>query len=146
MDTTVHSTTPAHTVTLGRTISVEKVGDVPELAGLPALTLSWERVVVERHDGKYVRQHGLEFSVGVRIEDAAHALVVKLTSRRETADYRYIEAPQVAITAGVIAQDDDPYWECDDCTCCSAANCHTGPDSGCPTDSLGDFACPCTGD
>lgn len=35
---------------------------------------------------------------------------------------------------------------CDSCTCCSRYGCHGGPDSGCPTNSEGDFACPCTCD
>lgn len=90
MTTTVHST-PAHTIT------VERVGDVPELAPLSDLTIPWERVIVERLDGRFVCHHGAEFSIstwhGPSIEDSARALVVKLASRRETADYRYAEAP-----------------------------------------------------
>ena len=39
-----------------------------------------------------------------------------------------------------------PTGPCEDCSCCTAAGCHTGPDSTCPTDRLGDSACPCTGD
>lgn len=33
---------------------------------------------------------------------------------------------------------------CDGCTCCSYDRCQRGPDSDCPTDSLGDSVCPCT--
>lgn len=40
---------------------------------------------------------------------------------------------------------DDYLGHCDDCSCCSAERCNRGPDSGCPTDSLGDSICPCTG-
>ena len=42
---------------------------------------------------------------------------------------------------------DDGNWEdsgCDDCFCCSFGRCNSGPDSDCPTDRLGDSACPCT--
>jgi hypothetical protein len=35
---------------------------------------------------------------------------------------------------------------CAGCTCCSDELCHRGPDSDCPTDSIGDFVCPCTED
>lgn len=35
---------------------------------------------------------------------------------------------------------------CEDCFCCIASGCHTRPDSTCPTNSLGDSVCPCTGD
>lgn len=83
MDTTVHSTTPA------RTISIEQVGDVPELAVYPGLTLPWERVVVERHDGRYVRHHGAEFTNRVTqsggVEAVARAVELELASRTEDA-------------------------------------------------------------
>lgn len=36
--------------------------------------------------------------------------------------------------------------ECEGCGCCSAAGCHRFADATCPTDSLGDSACPCTED
>lgn len=39
-----------------------------------------------------------------------------------------------------------PTGQCDDCTCCVASGCHTGPGSTCPTNQLGDSVCPCTGD
>jgi hypothetical protein len=39
-----------------------------------------------------------------------------------------------------------PSGRCEDCGCCTASGCHTGPDSTCPTDRLGDSVCPCTGD
>lgn len=39
-----------------------------------------------------------------------------------------------------------PADQCEDCFCCTAFGCHTGPDSTCPTDRLGDSVCPCTGD
>lgn len=35
---------------------------------------------------------------------------------------------------------------CDDCFCCNQARCHPGPGSSCPTNSLGESVCPCTGD
>lgn len=41
---------------------------------------------------------------------------------------------------------DDRHYECDGCMCCSASGCNSGPDSLCPTDRLGDSACPCTCD
>ncbi|MEU8271590.1 hypothetical protein AB0B89_31070 [Sphaerisporangium sp. NPDC049002] len=82
------NTKVTQTPTPARTISVEEVGDVPELADLPGLTLPWERVVVERHDGKFVRLHGAEFTNWVAqaggVEAVARALVVKLASRAET--------------------------------------------------------------
>lgn len=39
-----------------------------------------------------------------------------------------------------------PRGGCEDCSCCVASGCHTGPGSICPTDRLGDSVCPCTGD
>ena len=39
-----------------------------------------------------------------------------------------------------------PAGQCEGCFCCTAFGCHTGPDSTCPTDRLGDSVCPCTGD
>lgn len=39
---------------------------------------------------------------------------------------------------------DDRFYACADCTCCAASGCHSGYDSLCPTDSLGDSGCPCT--
>lgn len=39
-----------------------------------------------------------------------------------------------------------PTGQCEDCTCCTASGCHTGPGSTCPTNQLGDSVCPCTGD
>lgn len=33
---------------------------------------------------------------------------------------------------------------CPDCMCCTAEGCRFGEGSTCPTDRLGDYACPCT--
>lgn len=99
MTVIIASPEPAVVALAGRTISVERVGDVPELAKFPALTMAWERVIVERLDGGYVRHHGAEFGdrltqTGSNIETAARALVVMLASRCETADYRYVVLPE----------------------------------------------------
>ncbi|GII87119.1 hypothetical protein Ssi03_51090 [Sphaerisporangium siamense] len=97
MVSTVSQQTPAHTGPR-RTISVERAGDVPELA--PYDMLSWSRVIVERRDGMFVRHHGNEFrlpQMGADIETAARSLVIELASRAETADYQYAEVPAVAM-------------------------------------------------
>ncbi len=42
---------------------------------------------------------------------------------------------------------DDFYYDdrnCGDCMCCTAEGCNMGPDSTCPTNSLGESGCPCT--
>lgn len=64
-------------------------------------------------------------------------LVSRLAAERDAArlDLARLTAPQP-----------DPYERCGDCLCCTAAGCHTGPGSGCPTSSrTGEYACPCTG-
>lgn len=45
-------------------------------------------------------------------------------------------------TATSAAQSDYP---CDGCTCCYAHGCHTRDGSECPTNTIGDSVCPCTG-
>jgi hypothetical protein len=39
-----------------------------------------------------------------------------------------------------------PHGQCEGCGCCNASGCHRGPDSLCPTNSLGESVCPCTED
>jgi hypothetical protein len=91
---TQHTPTPASP---DRTISIECVGDIPELSTLPELRLSWERVIVERHDGRYVRHHGLEFANDVcqsgGVEATARAVITTLNNAAATAGYRLVEAP-----------------------------------------------------
>lgn len=41
---------------------------------------------------------------------------------------------------------DSVRYGCGDCMCCFEDECNLGADSGCPTNSLGEFTCPCTGD
>lgn len=52
-------------------------------------------------------------------------------------------AGQIAAPAAEAPTVDDSD-ECDYCSCCRHSRCHQGPDSGCPTNSLGESICPCT--
>jgi hypothetical protein len=66
-----------------------------------------------------------------------------LETARQVAEHaaRFGPVPErVEVTYQVTAR------ECEGCGCCSAAGCHRGPDSLCPTNSLGESVCPCTED
>lgn len=85
----------------GRTLSIEVVADVPEIAihvgkaDNPYAPLAFERALVERHDGVFVKVKGYEFSTNVAqhggIERFAHAAITGLQRWTATEDYRLVE-------------------------------------------------------
>lgn len=60
---------------------------------------------------------------------------------RETADREAAQSVRAEWDAGRQTS-----GQCEDCSCCIASGCNTGPLSTCPTNVLGDSVCPCTGD
>lgn len=83
---------------------------------------------------------------------AAEEFAAFVTVEIDPAEVRTLSSPvgellawhkSLAEQADVPGEAED--YGCHGCTCCTAEECHRGEGSGCPTDSLGDSVCPCTG-